>query len=121
MKRRLDFHLGRGFTRDCHVSYPSTSLKYARHHRQSMPASVAAVTTPPFDMACNVPEPAHTISLGRTSEEAEAFWDEWMSAEQPFLDVERSCARADLMIDGAAELAGAAAHAPRSQPAGASS
>ncbi|WP_076263640.1 uridine kinase family protein [Intrasporangium flavum] len=50
------------------------------------------------------------ITLGRTREEAEAFWDEWMSAERPFLEAEQPWTRADLVVDGTAASDGATGH-----------
>ncbi|GAA2746911.1 hypothetical protein GCM10009868_34230 [Terrabacter aerolatus] len=38
------------------------------------------------------------VELGRTPEEAERFWDEWMSAEEPFLAADRPWERADLVV-----------------------
>ena len=38
------------------------------------------------------------VELGRTPEEAERFWDEWMSAEEPFLADDRPWERADLVV-----------------------
>ena len=38
------------------------------------------------------------VELGRTPEEAERFWDEWMSAEEPFLAGDRPWERADLVV-----------------------
>lgn len=49
------------------------------------------------------------IALGRTRAEAERFWDEWMSAEEPFLAAEQPWARADLVVDGHAATVGAVA------------
>ena len=46
---------------------------------------------------------------GRTPEEAEQFWDEWMSAEMPFLDCEQPWRRAHLVVDGTADCGQAAA------------
>jgi hypothetical protein len=43
------------------------------------------------------------IFLGRTRREAEEFWDQWMSAERPFLEAEQPWNRADLVVDGTAE------------------
>ena len=39
------------------------------------------------------------VDLGRTREEAERFWDEWMSAEEPFLALDRPWNRADLVVN----------------------
>ncbi len=50
------------------------------------------------------------VSLGRTPEEAEAFWDDWMSAEQPFLEAEQPWTRADLVVDGTATSDGLTDH-----------
>ncbi len=38
------------------------------------------------------------VELGRTPEEAEEFWDGWMSAEEPFLASDRPWARAALIV-----------------------
>ena len=38
------------------------------------------------------------VELGRTPEEAERFWDEWMSAEEPFLAGDRPWERADVVV-----------------------
>lgn len=44
---------------------------------------------------------ARDASYGtRTPEEAEAFWDEWMAAEEPFLATERPWTRSDLVVNG---------------------
>jgi uridine kinase len=44
---------------------------------------------------------ARDASYGtRTPAEAEAFWDDWMTSEEPFLAVERPWARADLVVNG---------------------
>jgi hypothetical protein len=40
------------------------------------------------------------VELGRTPREAEAFWDEWMSAEEPFLASDRPWSRASLVVNG---------------------
>ena len=46
------------------------------------------------------------VELGRTREEAERFWDEWMWAEEPFLAHDRPWDRADLVVNsGASEWA----------------
>jgi hypothetical protein len=50
------------------------------------------------------------IDEGRTREEAEQFWDDWMSAEEPFLEAEQPWDRAHLVVDGTAEPKDAAAH-----------
>ena len=42
------------------------------------------------------------VELGRTGEEAERFWDEWMSAEEPFLARDRPWDRADLVVNSSA-------------------
>lgn len=44
---------------------------------------------------------ARDVELGRTPAEAERFWAEWMSAEEPFLAAERPWRNADLIVDGA--------------------
>ncbi|MEW1951899.1 hypothetical protein [Terrabacter sp. NPDC080008] len=38
------------------------------------------------------------VELGRTTEEAERFWDDWMGAEEPFLAAERPWERASLVV-----------------------
>ena len=38
------------------------------------------------------------VELGRTPEEAERFWDEWMASEEPFLAADRPWERADLVV-----------------------
>jgi hypothetical protein len=38
------------------------------------------------------------VELGRTPEEAERFWDDWMAAEEPFLAADRPWERADLVV-----------------------
>lgn len=43
---------------------------------------------------------ARDVELGRTPEEAEAFWDEWMRAEQPFFTADRPWSRASLVVNG---------------------
>ena len=40
------------------------------------------------------------VELGRTAKEAEAFWDEWMRAEEPFLAADRPWSRAPLVVNG---------------------
>ena len=50
------------------------------------------------------------ITLGRTRVEAEAFWDDWMTAEQPFLETEQPWTRADLVVDGTAASDGPTDH-----------
>ena len=40
------------------------------------------------------------VELGRTPKEAEAFWDEWMRAEEPFLAADRPWSRASLIVNG---------------------
>lgn len=45
---------------------------------------------------------ARDITLGRETEEAQRFWDEWMSEEQPFLRHDRPWERADLAVLGTA-------------------
>jgi uridine kinase len=42
------------------------------------------------------------VELGRTPDEAAAFWDEWMSAEEPFLAADRPWERAALVVNGTA-------------------
>lgn len=43
---------------------------------------------------------ARDVELGRSPEEAEAFWDEWMRAEEPFLAADQPWSRASLVING---------------------
>jgi len=43
---------------------------------------------------------ARDVALGRTPEEAEAFWDGWMRAEEPFLAHDRPWSRAPLIVNG---------------------
>jgi hypothetical protein len=40
------------------------------------------------------------VELGRTPKEAEAFWDEWMRTEEPFLADDRPWSRACLVVNG---------------------
>ena len=40
------------------------------------------------------------VELGRTPKEAEAFWDEWMRTEEPFLAEDRPWSRASLVVNG---------------------
>ncbi len=40
------------------------------------------------------------VELGRSPEEAAAFWDEWMQAEEPFLAADRPWSRASLVVNG---------------------
>jgi ABC-type dipeptide/oligopeptide/nickel transport system ATPase component len=40
------------------------------------------------------------VEFGRTAKEAEAFWDEWMRAEEPFLAEDRPWSRASLVVNG---------------------
>jgi len=40
------------------------------------------------------------VELGRTTEEAEAVWEEWMRAEEPFLAADRPWTRASLVVNG---------------------
>ena len=40
------------------------------------------------------------VELGRTPQEAEAFWDAWMRAEEPFLADDRPWSRASLVVNG---------------------
>jgi hypothetical protein len=55
------------------------------------------------------------VELGRTREEAERFWDEWMTAEEPFLADDRPWDRADLVVRGdAGGWVAAARDGPRS-------
>ncbi|HET8987266.1 MAG TPA: hypothetical protein VFN43_02050 [Humibacillus sp.] len=42
------------------------------------------------------------VELGRTPQEAERFWDEWMAAEEPFLAEDRPWERADLVVNSCA-------------------
>ncbi len=42
------------------------------------------------------------VELGRTPEEAELFWDDWMSAEEPFLAGDRPWERADVVVNASA-------------------
>lgn len=43
---------------------------------------------------------ARDVELGRTPDEAEAFWEEWMRAEEPFLAADRPWSRAALVVSG---------------------
>jgi len=43
---------------------------------------------------------ARDVELGRTPEEAEAFWDEWMRAEEPFFATDQPWTRASLVVNG---------------------
>ena len=43
---------------------------------------------------------ARDVELGRTPEKAEAFWDEWMRAEEPFLANDQPWTRASLVVNG---------------------
>ncbi|MFZ1287488.1 MAG: hypothetical protein WAR57_10690, partial [Candidatus Phosphoribacter sp.] len=43
---------------------------------------------------------ARDVTLGRSPAHAEAFWDEWMSSELPFLTADRPWERAGLIVDG---------------------
>ena len=43
---------------------------------------------------------ARDVELGRSPEEAEAFWDEWMRAEEPFLAADQPWSRASLVVNG---------------------
>lgn len=43
---------------------------------------------------------ARDVELGRTPEEAEAVWDEWMRAEEPFLANDQPWTRASLVVNG---------------------
>ena len=43
---------------------------------------------------------ARDVELGRTPEEAEDFWDDWMRAEEPFLADDRPWSRAALVVNG---------------------
>jgi len=40
------------------------------------------------------------VELGRSPEEAAAFWDQWMHAEEPFLAADRPWSRASLVVNG---------------------
>lgn len=40
------------------------------------------------------------VALGRPPTEAEAFWDEWASSEDPFLAADRPWTRADFIVNG---------------------
>jgi hypothetical protein len=40
------------------------------------------------------------VELGRSSEEAAAFWDEWMQAEEPFLAADWPWSRTSLVVNG---------------------
>lgn len=57
------------------------------------------------------------MKLGRTREEAESFWDEWMPAEESFLADDRPWSRASLVICGTPPVAQRGrtlpAHGPR--------
>ena len=48
---------------------------------------------------------ARDVDLGREPAEADEFWDEWMSAEEPFQARSRPWARADLVLRGATDAA----------------
>ncbi len=43
---------------------------------------------------------ARDVEYGRSLDEAEAFWDEWMRAEEPFLAADRPWTRASLLVNG---------------------
>ena len=43
---------------------------------------------------------ARDVAQGRDPEQAEQFWDEWMSFEEPFLEAEQPWTRADLVVEG---------------------
>ena len=43
---------------------------------------------------------ARDVELGRTPEDAEAFWEEWMRPEEPFLANDQPWTRASLVING---------------------
>lgn len=43
---------------------------------------------------------ARDVELGRTREQAEEFWDEWMRAEEPFLADDQPWTRASLVVNG---------------------
>jgi energy-coupling factor transporter ATP-binding protein EcfA2 len=43
---------------------------------------------------------ARDVELGRSPEEAEAFWDEWMRAEEPFVAADRPWSRASVIVNG---------------------
>ena len=50
---------------------------------------------------------ARDASYGtRTPEEAEAFWDDWMTEEEPFYAADRPWERADLVVLGTPPDAG---------------
>jgi hypothetical protein len=40
------------------------------------------------------------VELGRSPDAAEAFWDEWMRDEEPFLAADRPWSRASLVVNG---------------------
>ena len=44
---------------------------------------------------------ARDVELGRTPAEAEAFWDDWARAEDPFLAIDQPWRRARLIVNGA--------------------
>jgi len=48
------------------------------------------------------------VALGRTPQEAVAFWDAWMGAEEPFLTADRPWTRAGLIVDGTPPSSGTA-------------
>jgi len=43
---------------------------------------------------------ARDEELGPSAEQAAAFWDEWMQAEEPFLAADRPWSRASLIVNG---------------------
>ena len=43
---------------------------------------------------------ARDVQLSRTPKEAEAFWDEWIRAEEPFLANDQPWTRASLVVNG---------------------
>jgi hypothetical protein len=50
---------------------------------------------------------ARDVELGRTRAEAEAFWDDWMRSEEPFLAEEQPWTRAHLVVTGTPPVDGA--------------
>ncbi len=45
---------------------------------------------------------ARDVVLGRSPEQAEAFWDEWARSEDPFIAADRPWTRAALIVNGTA-------------------
>jgi hypothetical protein len=43
---------------------------------------------------------ARDVELGRSAAEADAFWDEWMRSEEPFLAADKPWTRASLIVNG---------------------